>query len=204
MKSNAFEIKPLKIFLNGILHVEKWKNIPNYSNKYKISSFGRIKSVSRNILYKSKNKEITYKTKTMLLNQYDCNGYLKVDLYDKSVRQKFFVHTLVASCFIKKSNTKTEINHKNGNKKDNFYLNLEWCNSSENTVHAYKILKCKKRGSKLQYDGVVQEDLNGNIIKVWDKLSEIEKELKYNHSVISRCCRKITKSSYGYKWHYVY
>ncbi|AXF52526.1 MAG: HNH endonuclease [Caudoviricetes sp.] len=72
------------------------------------------------------------------LKEVDRRGYSKVALYrnDKS-RLDINVHRLVALAFIKNlDKTKTDINHKDGNKKNNNVSNLEWCNASENQIHA--------------------------------------------------------------------
>ena len=68
----------------------------------------------------------------------------------------------------------------------------------------------KKKMSESQRKGkdhewsvkVVQMDLDGNFLKVWDSFSEIKKELGFHHSTISDCCRGKQKQSKGYKWKY--
>ena len=46
------------------------------------------------------------------------------------------VHRLVAECFVDRGSG-TEVNHKDGNKENNHYSNLEWCSRGENISHAY-------------------------------------------------------------------
>lgn len=60
-------------------------------------------------------------------------GYLRVTLGGKSAS----VHRLVAQAFISNPLLRAEVNHINGNKKDNSAENLEWCTRSENMKHAY-------------------------------------------------------------------
>lgn len=43
-----------------------------------------------------------------------------------------------------------------------------------------------------------QYDKQGNLIKTWDSIMEIEEELNYNHSYISRCVRKKHPTAYNY------
>lgn len=50
---------------------------------------------------------------------------------------------------------------------------------------------------------VAQYDLNGNFIRKWCSLKEIEKSCGFDHSAISRCCKGITKKSYGYVWTFI-
>ena len=46
------------------------------------------------------------------------------------------VHRLVGFAFIPQVHGKDMINHKDGNPKNNNVDNLEWCNASENMLHA--------------------------------------------------------------------
>ena len=58
-------------------------------------------------------------------------------------------HRIVALCYIPKIEGKDFVNHKNGDKYDNRANNLEWCNRSENQLHAYKLgLQVPKRKIK--------------------------------------------------------
>lgn len=65
-------------------------------------------------------------------------GYLKVCLKDGSKKRWVYVHRLVCETWLDNPLSKKEINHKDGNKLNNAYDNLEWVTKSENGLHAFK------------------------------------------------------------------
>ena len=70
--------------------------------------------------------------------QINPDGYCTCTLSsDFNKRKTFRVHRLVAICFIENVENKAEVNHKDGIKTNNHFLNLEWCSHSENIQHAW-------------------------------------------------------------------
>ena len=49
---------------------------------------------------------------------------------------------------------------------------------------------------------VIQYDLNGNFIKKWDCMADIERELGIHYQNISNCCMGKQKTCHGYIWKY--
>jgi hypothetical protein len=66
----------------------------------------------------------------------DKDGYQQIYLYLNGVRIIKKVHRLVAEVYIQNPFELPQINHLDGNKKNNQITNLEWSNSKENNHHA--------------------------------------------------------------------
>ena len=49
---------------------------------------------------------------------------------------------------------------------------------------------------------VNQYDLNGNFIKTWHSMSDVERELNISSSNISQCCKNIRHKASGFIWKY--
>lgn len=65
-------------------------------------------------------------------------GYQVIRLTLKEGRKIFGVHRLVALCFIPNPENYPEVNHKDGNKLNNHFTNLEWVNRGQNIKHAFE------------------------------------------------------------------
>jgi hypothetical protein len=124
---------------------EIWKPVYGYEKYYEVSNFGNIKSLQRiftNII------GITCNRKEKILKpQITRDGYLcfilKVD--KKNISKN--IHRIVMESFIGPKNM--QINHIDGNKKNNQLNNLEYCTCRQNVIHFWKD---KQRTSK--FNGV--------------------------------------------------
>jgi len=113
---------------------EEWKDIPGYEGIYRISNFGRVKSLNYNKTGKEK-----------LLTPKKSFVYDVVCLCFKGKHKYEFIHRLVAKTFIPNIQKKPQVNHKNGDKRDNNVENLEWVTPSENVKHSVRELKHNPR-----------------------------------------------------------
>lgn len=108
-------------------------DIPGYEGLYKANINGQIWSDIRKKYLKQK------------INKY---GYNCLTLYKNKKKNSVIVHRLIALTFISNPKDKPEVNHKDGNKLNNYINNLEWVTASENQKHAYKIGLSKPKFGK--------------------------------------------------------
>jgi hypothetical protein len=129
---------------------EIWKDIIGYEGLYQVSNLGRVKSLSREIRYINHcNKQEYFRiTKERILVNTDVKGYNSIRLSRDGVSISHRLCRLVAIHFIENIENKSEVNHIDGNKKNDCVLNLEWNTKKENMQHAVKTGLWKpKRGS---------------------------------------------------------
>lgn len=121
--------------MNTKIKKEKWLPIWYTNAKYRVSNFGRVMSV-----YTMSKYGVIRLTGTILTPSINRNGYATVKI--KWIENGVFikktkkVHRLVCEAFHKNPEKKPEVNHKDLNKLNNFFRNLEWATPKENTNHA--------------------------------------------------------------------
>lgn len=116
---------------------EIWKDIKEYEGYYQVSSAGRVKSLSRTIVYKD-GRVYNYK-ETIKKFTIDTTGqYWSVTLSKNGKKKTFNVHSLVAKTFIPNPDNLPLIMHKdqknllNDGECNNFVENLEWGRNIDN------------------------------------------------------------------------
>lgn len=157
----------------------EWRVIEEFPN-YIISEKGdifKIKGRRSNIMMKCKE---------------DKDGYYYIGLRNENGRFFRRVHQLVAKAFIPNDNKDFDIvNHKDGNKKNNHFLNLEWCDVSYNTKYSF---------DKLGREGVHSTDKKCKLykdnlfIKEFDNIKEASKYASDNFDVSYSSLIKYYKS----------
>ena len=164
-----------------------WKNKPL---KYLITENGDVYSLQNKHLFKKMTPEI------------DKDGYLRIRIkIKKGKSKKFFVHRLVAMMFCDGYNEALVVNHKDGNKRNNHYTNLEWVTLKENEKHASRLfLKANgERNTMCKYS----DEMVNQICKMLNcgyKESYIAKKFGlswyYIHSIKKRIIRKEISRKY--------
>lgn len=102
--------------------------------------------------------------------------YRQVQLCKKTIKKNVYVHRLVWKLFVPNPYKKREINHKDGNKTNNHYLNLERVTRSENELHKRKWRKqseySKLMSSKNNSKKVYRYDCNWDLLAIYDSLTK--------------------------------
>lgn len=158
---------------------EEWKDIPSDFidgiKGYRISNYGRVKNHKGRIT-KGHNHE---------------SGYLWVSIAPK----QYLLHRLVAKVFIPNPESKEQVNHKDGNKKNTHVNNLEWCSNVENQIHKVNtgLSNTKK---------ITQYDLNMTKIRDFDSQKDASNHLNISHQSINKCCKNKAKTAGGFIFRY--
>lgn len=177
---------------------EIWKDVKGYEGFYEVSNFGRVNSITRNgtsggILKGNKNK---------------C-GYHMALLRRNGEVKNCTVHRLVALAFLKKVENKEIVNHIDGNKENNTVENLEWCDQSENQIHAYKLGLQKanmEEAHKVAWENkkrkIKRFDTDGYFIDEFLSLTEASEVTNVGSTGISQCLSGKYKQAGGFIWRY--
>lgn len=172
--------------------MEEWRAVSSNSN-YEVSNTGKVRRVG------SENDHSTRE---------NARGYMVTDLYREGVRCHARVHRLVAEEFVPNPDNKPEVNHIDGNKKNNTASNLEWVTKKENCRHAWNTGlvkpsysmrgKCNPNaGRKGKPFRIVETG------EVFDTLKECEDAINGNNRHINDCLRGRQNTHRGYHFEYV-
>ena len=129
---------------------EIWKPISDLPG-YEVSNYGRVKKLGGASKATSRKFLPDRKEKIYVIKKCP-KGYSRVTIIISGVKYYRLVHRLVAFAFIPLVDGKTHVNHIDGNKANNHYLNLEWCTPAENNKHAIETGLWKNTNSKIPLD----------------------------------------------------
>lgn len=111
----------------------------------------------------------------------------------------YYVHRLVAECYLQNEDNLPCVNHKDENPSNNKVDNLEWCTNSYNNTYNNKHNKIGAKQTKI----VNQYSIDGTLVKTWSSASEAGYN-GYNRGEICKCCNNKVKTHKGYIWKYAY
>lgn len=153
---------------------EVWKGVKGYEGFYEVSNLGRVKSLDRSyeirpgVSITSKGKVLTPVVTKL--------GYLRVKLSVLGKVTTFFVHRLVAFSFLGGESEGLQVNHIDGNKRNNKSENLEWCTSQQNIKHAFYTGLSKNKAGE-EHPNCKLSDLEVEFIRYWCSLNCKNKDL---------------------------
>ena len=163
--------------------MEQWRIIRDRP-KYEVCNDGRVRN---------------RKTGRVLSpDMYKNKGYEFVGLCGDNDRKMRFVHRLVAEAFIENDDpSKNEVNHIDGNKRNNHVDNLEWVTRSENMIHAYNNnLKRPSGPYTIRPIRIVETG------EIFDDCHDCARHIDGSHWAISACLRGVRHTHHGYHYEY--
>ena len=188
---------------------EIWKPVTGYEGRFYVSNLGNVKRESA--LFYRKDGQLQGVKLRYPTQHTDRLGYLRVDLQYQGKRKAYLVHRLVAQEFIPNPENKREVNHIDGNKKNNKAENLEWCTRLENMQHAHRIglmpkvpsgADHKRSRPVAMYDPITNKLLR-EFVNIAEAAVYLGRKTSSQVSKITACCRGKRQSAYGYKWKYI-
>lgn len=117
------------------------------------------------------------------------------------------VHILVAEAYVPNPNNYPIVMHKDDNKQNKHYTNLEWGTISQNTKDAYRKGWAKNNSSweDSQSIHVCNFDLQGNLLNKYGSIGEASRELGVTKTtILNQCNHNLkTKPRCGYYFRYL-
>lgn len=192
--------------------IEIWKDIAETNGIYQVSNLGKVRRIGD---YSNQTSSWLLSEPKILTPRLHSNGYLRVMFSINGKHSDRYMHRLVVSAFCdnQKPQKYKEVNHIDGNKVNNCYSNLEWCDRSYNNKHAYIKGLHSVHGCYGNKKKVAQIDINTNIIlSIFDSVEAASKNVSLkNFTNISACCnyaenpnkyKRPCLSAKGYKWRF--
>lgn len=163
---------------------EIWKEIPGYNGRYLISQTGVVYSRYLKREMKPANSG---------------NGYYFVRLCNKGVMKNLMIHRLVAAAFVPNPDGLPEIDHIDGNKKNNVYTNLRYVSHLDNMRNPNTEPKRFEAIRKKQGIPVIAF-LNGKRVGKYSCLMEAARDLGLSCSHIAKHLKGYFTHVKGYKF----
>ena len=166
--------------------MENWKDVVGYEGIYEVSDKGRVRTkegkTTNSILHGTR----VWKSR-VLKEKNQKSRDVRFSLWKNKMSKSFLAHQLVAKAFIPNPNNYTQINHIDGNPRNNHVDNLEWCDYKHNNNHAFDndLMSTNKRV-------VLRRKLDGKLFE-FRSLTKASLFLGKSGSYISECLRKNLK-----------
>lgn len=193
--------------LKGVWITMEFRKLKEGDFKYEIAEDGTCRNV---------------KSKHIMTPDWGRNGYGRYTFTINGVKQKFLIHRLVLSAWgivpqkyldIGLNETSLQVNHKDGNKRNNHISNLEYITARENIRHRDRILQhvnTSDNWKKQQYSKKPVRCVENNLIfdSSYAAAHWLQDECGINSIAatiswgIRACCRGEHKIAYGFHWEF--
>ena len=171
---------------------EIWLPIEGYENLYEVSNLGRVRRLES---FVTNTNGVTRKVPGKILKPgTNKNGYLKVVLSKNGIHRNYYLHRLVSTAFLPKSEGRPCVNHLDENKQNNSAENLEWCTVKENNNYGTR----NKRASEKIQKPVLCIELN----RIFPSLTEAARQLCLSVENLSHVLTGRIKTTGGYHFEY--
>lgn len=175
---------------------ERWKWIPGFEGLYEASTWGRIRSVDRWVIYANGRKHLH--EGRILKPRRTKGGYLLVTLYRDGKQHQFLIHRLVAETFIPNPENKPQIHHRDEDKTNNVVENLSYCTAKENINFG---TGNKRRGASKSKTVEALDPETGVVMLEFPSTCEAGRN-GFLQSTVSACCRGKQRTHKGLIWRY--
>lgn len=132
----------------------------------------------------------------------DKKGYRIITLHNSSGSKNFRLHRLVAFYFVPNPENKPDVNHKDENKDNNCFDNLEWVTKDENNKYGTRSMRSgmSRMDNTKCCTSVNQYTKDYVLINTFRSIKEAKAKTHVNN--ISRCCSGGRPTAGGYIWRY--
>ena len=188
---------------------ERWKDIPDFEGLYKVSNYGRIKSLKREgirsdgRMYRINEKIRRSRLSTHQNKLLDEEGYsLMITLNREGEKYFFSVGRLVYYCFIKKFNLNDGsimIAYSDHNGRNLIVSNLIKSDIGQNTLRAYEQKRAKSHFSMLSKP-ITQFDSTGSPLNHFPSMYDAQKHTGIDIREISSAVNGVIHICKGYFW----